>query len=350
MTGLHPSFSQVFSTDFPAADLGGSQSLIDQSVNCPGCLPIAQIPATTSILEIPKVDGSIVLANPLLARSSSLIASQDKIRRNVDDRLTGTSSESTLIGNFKATANGKSTFTIKAEGRFTDNASGDYDGEPLDITDDALIYAGKGFTLNGSSVLPVKRDAQGNPILDSAGKPILVDGAIAVASGYGVINAPNNQYSNLVPPQVVETQTVVVPAYADTKQQELTRRIPEGTATIFFDARTPLNTVQDWQRYFPTGSSDRPTVIRVRNGGLNIPPDADLKNTVILVEHGSINFNGAGHLFENVVLVAEKGEINLSGIQSQNLSVLASGMINVNRDARLGGTTLIANDDCNLEG
>jgi hypothetical protein len=30
------------------------------------------------------------------------------------------------------------------------NGSGDLDGDPLNLSDDALVYAGKGFTINGN--------------------------------------------------------------------------------------------------------------------------------------------------------------------------------------------------------
>ncbi|WP_445627649.1 hypothetical protein [Nostoc sp. DSM 114167] len=117
-------------------------------------------------------------------------------------------------------------FGIRAEGTVTINGSSDFDGNPLDVYDDTLIYAAKGFNINGNSVLPVKRDAAGNPIRDAKGKLILVENAVAVAPGYTVSNASNgNQYANLIPPQIVEPQTIVVPAYALVKQQELERRI-----------------------------------------------------------------------------------------------------------------------------
>lgn len=46
---------------------------------------------------------------------------------------------------------------IKSEGTVTINGSGDFDGEPIDPKDDALIHAGKGFTINGNTTLPVQR-------------------------------------------------------------------------------------------------------------------------------------------------------------------------------------------------
>ena len=240
-------------------------------------------------------------------------------------------------------------FTILAEGTFTANGNGDYDGEPANLSDDALIYAGSGFTLNGNQTLPVKRDAAGNPLRDRNGKLILVDRAVAVAPGYGSINANSNLYSNLVPPQVVDRQTVNVPTYADTKQQDLDRRIPIGTPTVTFNvAQNPLNSASDWTRKFPApGTVTRPTVVRVTGGGLNIPANVTLSNTIIMVDQGDINFNGSGHSFSNVAIVAGNGNINLNNLRATDLSVFASGSINMNGSARFGGFTLLANGNRN---
>jgi hypothetical protein len=58
-------------------------------------------------------------------------------------------------------------YAIKAEGIVTFNGSSDLDGNPLDLSDDALIYGGKGFTLNGNTVLPVQRESNGQPLYNS---------------------------------------------------------------------------------------------------------------------------------------------------------------------------------------
>ena len=50
-------------------------------------------------------------------------------------------------------------FTIRTEGTFTMNGGGDLDGDPINLQDDALVYAAKGFTINGIATLPVQRDA-----------------------------------------------------------------------------------------------------------------------------------------------------------------------------------------------
>nr|WP_322714928.1 Calx-beta domain-containing protein [Nostoc sp. ChiSLP03a]MDZ8216167.1 Calx-beta domain-containing protein [Nostoc sp. ChiSLP03a] len=236
-------------------------------------------------------------------------------------------------------------FGIRAEGTVTINGSSDFDGNPLDVYDDTLIYAAKGFNINGNTVLPVKRDAAGNPIRDAKGKLILIENAVAVAPGYTFSNASNsNQYANLVPPQIVEPQTIVVPAYALVKQQELERRIPTTAATLTFNIQqNPMNNAADWSKKFPpSGTASNPTVVRVTGGGLNIPPNVSLNNYVIIVEVGDINFNGSGHNLNNVVLVTNNGNVNLSTIQARDLSVLVSGSINMNGGARFAGNTILA--------
>ncbi len=229
-------------------------------------------------------------------------------------------------------------FAVMAEGTLTINGSSDFDGDPRNLQDDALMYGGAGFTINGNPTLPVQRDSSGNPILDATGKPILIKDAVAVASDYTVSNAAGNRYAGLLPPQVVPKQVVNVPAYADIKQQELTRRIPTGTATVTFNAQqNPINTATDWTRKFPaSGTAGHPTVVQVTNGGLTIPAGVNLSHTIITVVNGDINFNGSGQTFDDVVLVANNGNINLSNVRATDLSVLASGTINMNGEPGLG--------------
>ena len=87
---------------------------------------------------------------------------------------------------------------------------------------------------------------------------------------------------------------------------------------------------------------------------MNIPSGVDLSHYVIIVENGDLNFNGNGHHLDNVVLINRNGSVNLAAVESDNLSVLASGSININRNARFGGDTLIAagnrNSNINFDG
>jgi PKD repeat protein len=246
--------------------------------------------------------------------------------------------------------NDLNSYSIKAEGQIFINGSSDFDGVANNPNDDVKIYAGKGFTFNGNMSLAVKLDAAGNPIL-SNGKPVLVDRAVAVAPGYltSSANAARNQYANLLPPQVIEAQTVNVPVYGDLSSQELTRRIPAGTTTVTFNvAQNPLNTLSDWTSRFPApGTATRPTVVKVTGGTLNIPSNVNLSNYVIMVESGDINFNGSGHNLNNVMLKTNNGNVNLANVSARELSLFASGSINTNSGARFTGNTLLATGSSN---
>jgi RHS repeat-associated protein len=236
-------------------------------------------------------------------------------------------------------------FAIQAGGIVTFNAKSDLDGNPLDLSDDAFVYAGKGFILNGTSILPVQRDAAGNALTDSTGKLRLIDQAVVVAPGYLEVKTNSNtNYTNLNPPQIVATQTIVIPSYTDVKSQELTSRTPAGATTTTFNIQqNPINNATQWtQKFPPAGTAMQPTVVRVTNGGLNIPTGVNLSNYIITVDSGDINFNGTSTL-NNVVLVATTGNVNLNQIQTENSSILASGKISANNTAKLGGKTLLAN-------
>ncbi|MGK7897583.1 MAG: PA14 domain-containing protein, partial [Xenococcus sp. (in: cyanobacteria)] len=247
---------------------------------------------------------------------------------------------------------GSDSFAIVAEGTVRVNGSSDFDGDPTDLTDDALIYGGKGFTLNGHQVLPVQRDSQNNPITDANGKQVLVDNAVAVAPNYleANANASQSHYTGLIPPTIVETQTVEVPDYQQLLAEELAIHIDSGTEIIYFNiCHNRMNNVHQWNNKFPySGEIDNPTVVRVTHGGLNIPSNVDLRNYVIIVEQGDINFNGRGQKLENVVLVAENGNINLGKVQGTDSTILASQGINMNGQARFGGNSLIANGQGNI--
>ncbi|MGB3205317.1 MAG: hypothetical protein WBB28_10030, partial [Crinalium sp.] len=235
-------------------------------------------------------------------------------------------------------------WAIKAEGTVTVNGSGDFDGAPLITSDDALIYAGLGFTLKGNPELPVQRDATGNPIKDNSGKPLLVNNAVVVAPGYTVSSATTNKYANLLPPQIVDKHIVTVPNYSDIQQLTLASAIPTGTTTVTFNATTAIKNASDWTKLFPSaGTTNNPKVVRVTNGTLNIPSGVNLNNYVIIVEQGDIQVNGSNQILNNVVLVTNNGNINLNNAQSTNLKVLASNLISTSGSSRFSGETLLAN-------
>jgi large repetitive protein len=263
----------------------------------------------------------------------------DTAYANLDDELLGGE-------NLVAAAITPANAAIKAEGTITINGASDFDGVPSNLQDDAFIYAGKGFNINGNTILPVQRDGNGNPILNSSGKQILLDNAVTVAPGYLFSNAPgNNPYAGLVPPQIVSTQTLIVPAYNEVKTQVLNSKIPVGTPTVTFNIQAnPINNLNDWNNKFPVGGTPtQPKVVNVINGGLNVPNGVNLSNYVITVANGSINFNGSNQNLNNVVLIANNGSINLNNVKGTNASILASSTINANANARFSGTSLLAN-------
>jgi hypothetical protein len=286
-------------------------------------------------------DNGLSITQPVVAKTTPLLKTSNNNQKSATtqsvDSLTGNTADASLLGisnpTTKISANSASAplsvqtqqntsqtdtlpFAIRTDGTISINGGGDFDGVPTDLTDDALIYAAKGFTINGNPTLPVQRNAQGNPIRDANGKLILIDRAVTVASGYTTINGTNNQYANLIPPQVVAQQTITVPAYADIKLVELNRRIPAGTPTVTFNiSQNPINNANDWTNKFPPpGTTSNPKVVRVIGGGLNVPANLSLSNYVITVDQGDINFNGNGQNFNNVVLIANNGNINLSNV------------------------------------
>jgi large repetitive protein len=234
-------------------------------------------------------------------------------------------------------------FTIRTQGNLRMNGGGDLDGDPLNLQDDALVYAAKGFIINGNATLPVQYNANGTVLRDASGKAILVPNALTVATGYTSSNGPSNSYAGVNPPTVISPQTIDIPLYGDLLNQTLSAKVPSGTPEVIFNAQTPLNTVSDWNTKFPSGgTTTNPKVVRVANGSLNIPSNAVLGNTIIKVDSGSINFNGGGQTFTNVVLITTNGNINLNNANATDLSVFASGSINANGSAKIGGTSLFA--------
>ena len=234
-------------------------------------------------------------------------------------------------------------FGITAEGRVTINGNSDFDGNPLNLDDDTFIHAGKGFTFNGQPILPILRDSNGNPILNAAGKPILLDNAVTVAPNYSGLNAPNNNYGNLIPPQVIEPQILNIPDFNDIKTKELASKLNEGATAITLNPyAVNLNNKKAWSANFPApGTPENPTLVRV-TGGLNVPNGVDLSNSVIIVENGYLNFNGSNHILNNTVLIVENGGVNLANVNAQNLTVLSAHSLNVNGGATFKGTNLLA--------
>jgi hypothetical protein len=323
-------------------------SLYDPASNIGIFAPLST-PVSNPISSIPLASNSpqTLLSNILATSLSTAVAPRDPLLNPVVATTSPTpvlrSTASTMT--VAAPAQPIHTFAIQAGGIVTFNAKTDLDGNPLDLSDDAFVYAGKGFTLNGTSVLPVQRDAAGNALTDSSGKLRLIDQALVVAPGYIQSNiGSNNNYTNLTPPQIVAQQTISVPSFADTKQQELANRIPAGVATTTFNIQlNPIGSATQWaQKFPPAGTATQPRIVRVTNGSLTIPTNINLSNYVIIVDSGDINFSGTSNL-TNVVLVANNGSVNTKQIQTENSSILASSKIKIDGTARLGGNSLLAN-------
>ncbi len=245
------------------------------------------------------------------------------------DPLTGLGSEG-----------GPSDIAVRAEGQVFINSGGDFDGDPLNPTDDAFIYAGQGFTINSRPVLPVLRDASGTPVLDESGLPVLVPGALTVSENYNTINAPQDLYSNLRSPQVIPTQTVEVPGWQQLRDERLAELVDVQIPAV--TRLQGLNTASDFANAVPSGSSaENRTVLQIERGGLTIPDRAVLRNAVLIVERGAINFNGSAN-FEHVTLIANSGNVNLGNVESVNLEVYASRTIQTNEAARFDDRTILA--------
>jgi PKD repeat protein len=224
---------------------------------------------------------------------------------------------------------------IRAGGTVTINGSADFDGNTTNRTDDTQIYAGKGISLNGNITLPVKRDAAGNP-LKVNGKIVLADNEITLGVGASSTTNPS-QYTNFT----TATQTITIPNYADIKLQEFTPPVSAVVKTFNIQAN-PIYTSADWNTKFPpAGTASNPTVVRIINGDLNLPANINLSNYILIVENGNINFYQGNPVLNNVKLIANAGNINLNSTTGTNLSLSASGNINITGNTSLGGTSLI---------
>jgi PKD repeat protein len=236
---------------------------------------------------------------------------------------------------------------IRSGGTVTISGSANLDGNVNSRTDDTHIYAAKGVNLNGNITLPVKRDASGNPLKDANGKVILETNEITVAPG-GSTSSLTAKYSNITS----AAQTITIPTYADTKQQDFTSKVP-ATGVITYDiGLNPLSSVATWNAKFPpAGTSTNPTVVRIINGSLNLPANINLSNYIIIVENGSINFNQGNPVINNVTLIANAGNINLNSVKGTSLSLSASGNINFSGNNQLTGNNIInSNGNAHFEG
>ena len=335
-------FAQSLLAD--ASLLGGDISLGIKQLPTAPLAPSSNVPETTALTPQALQQSPSAFSN----NSSSLAATLPISTNNSSaDPLTGSPLlRSTAPALAAVSAPVIPNFSIMAEGKVTVNGSSDFDGQPLDPNDDALIYAGLGFTMNGSITLPTQRNANGTVVTDSAGRSVLVNNAVTVGPNYTQSSiSGGNKYAGLNPPPVLSGITVDVPAFATLKQQELTARIPAGTPTVTFNAaQNPTTTVALWNQKFPPGgTATQPKVVQVTGGALTIPTGVTISNTVIMVDSGNITLSGSSHTLNNVTLIANNGSVILANAQAKDTSVLASGSVSMNGAARFEGKTLLAN-------
>ena len=171
---------------------------------------------------------------------------------------------------------------------------------------------------------------------DANGKVILQDQEITVAPG-GTTSNLTSQYSNVGS----IAQTITIPTYTDTKQQDFLSKVPV-TGTITYDIGLKAISSADWNTKFPpAGTSTNPTVVRILNGSLNVPPNINLSNYIIIVENGSINFSQGNPVLNNVTLIANAGNINLKSVTGTSVALCASGDINFSGSNQLAGNNII---------
>jgi membrane-associated phospholipid phosphatase len=281
----------------------------------------------------------------LLTRDDSPAAAIDPVRQ----KITASVRQSQQIE-----PSAPDNFTIRAAGTVEIRGNSDLDGNPLILQDDALIYAGKGFSIKGNTILPVKRDINGNALRDSKGKLILVDRAVAVSSSYSLNEISSRDYGNLVSPQVVTKQQIDIPSYRSLEQQYLTSKITASNPqTTFNVTRSNISTTARWQQSFPVGGTiSQPRVITVTGGDLNIPIGISLSNCIIIVQNGDIDLQNGTQQLDNVTLVTKNGDILLGNVRSKNLTVLSAGEISTGRNSKFDGNTLLTskNGDISFRG
>jgi hypothetical protein len=257
-------------------------------------------------------------------------------------------------GQTLAVENSVANFTIRAAGTVEIKGNSDLDGNPLILQDDALIYAGQGFSIKGNTILPVKRDIKGNPLRDSKGKLILVDRAVTVSSTYSLSETSSKDYGNLIPPQIVAKQQIDIPSYSSLEQQYLTSKITSSNPQSTFNvASSNISTAARWQQNFPIGGTiSQPRVITVTGGDLNIPTGISLSNCIIIVQNGDIDLQNGTQQFDNVTLVTKNGDILLGNVRSKNLTVLSAGEVSTANNSRFDGNTLLTskNGDISFRG
>jgi large repetitive protein len=252
----------------------------------------------------------------------------------INATIAKTQGTATILDNDTITA---PTSGIRSGGTVSISGSANLDGNINSRADDTTIYAAKGVNLNGNVTLPVKRDANGNPLKDANGKTILETNEITIAPG-GSTSSLSSKYSGITS----ATQTITIPTFTDTKQQDFLSKVP-STGVITFDLATnSIASAAAWNSKFPpAGTSTNPTVVRVINGNLNLPSGINLSNYIIIVENGNISLNNGNPALNNITFIANNGNIDLKSVTGISVSLCASGNVNFSGGNQLAGNWIV---------
>jgi Bacterial Ig-like domain len=349
-----PDFGTPLPNQLSSLSLGAQLSALIPQLPSVGAANSAQLLQLVNSLLSSNVDLSTIglrenaglstALNNFLVNSSPTNAVGDRLRQSILAAL----QQPTIAPNSSSTTvSDLSQFSIRAAGTVEIRGRSDLDGNPLDLQDDALIYAGQGFSIRGNAILPVQRDTNGNPLRDSQGRLLLVDRALAVSANNVLGEIRPNTFSNF--PQVIGVQQIDIPSYNSLEQQFLTP-LTNGIVPVTFNAaRSNIQTAARWQQNFPAGGTvAQPRVIRVTNGDLNIPTGISLSNAVVIVENGDIDLRNGNQQFNNVTLVTRRGDILLGNVRATNLTALSSGELSTGSDASFNGNTLLTTANGNI--
>ena len=299
-------------------------------------------------LNLENSDGAYI--DSLVRESANLTPLKTKSEATNSADQTDVDTISGVKANFSS-AIANVNYAVIAVGQLTVDSISDFDGDPLNPSDDAYIYAADGFDFKSNQDFPILRDSSGKPILDENGKQQLLENAVVVSDTYSKAKINVNNYRGLIPPQIGERPDLELTDYAELVATELDNRIPEGVKPVIFDAnKNKIDTVQDWNNKFPQGGTpEEPTYVKVTGSKLDIPSNLNLSNYVIVVEKGDISFKSNSNDLNNVLLQTENGKIDANGLNANNTALLASKNIAIKGQTQFTGDNLIANAQGKVE-
>ena len=301
-------------------------------------------------VDLSQIQSDGAYTNPILSEAIELTPTESSLG-GLGLELFNSGIETVFMASASPLASKSDNYAVFAQDQLVVRGSSDFDGDPLNPSDDAYIYAESGFDIKSNSTFPILRNDAGEPILDGDRQEQLVEGAVVVAEGYKKAEAKNNNISGLVPPQTVERQTLEIPAYEDLVTDELATRISLDTEPIIFNAKqNKIKNATDWNNLFPLGGTEaNPAYVRVIGGKLDIPNNVNLSHYNIVVEKGDVKFKGSNNNLDNVLLFAESGKLEAKRLVANNVSLLASDKIDIKSESQFTGENLIANGKGDIE-